>query len=475
MKVSMAATLVAAVVIGGTARITLAQQSPSRTASPLTELSAAFEDLSRRVSPAVVQVWVSALAPVRVGAGRGVTPVLGRERRSGSGLLVSADGYILTNAHVVEGARRLAVVLARPAATDAPGRSILKPIGERVEAQLVGVDRETDLAVLKIVGIDLPHLELADSDSLRAGHLVLAFGSPLGLESSVTMGVVSAVGRQLEPDHPMVYIQTDAPINPGNSGGPLVDTEGRVVGINTLIFSRSGGSEGIGFAAPSNIARAVFEQIRDAGRVRRGVIGVNAQTITPTLAAGLRLSQGWGVVISDVYPRSPAARAGLQPGDVIVSLNGKAMENARQFDVNVYRRTGSVINLDIRRGLQRFGAQVLVVERDDDPARVADLVSRDRNLIAELGVLALDVNEEIARMLPWLRRTGGVAIAGRAAGAPRVDTGLEPGDVIYAVNGQAVSSLSQLLTLLGALDPGDAVVMHVDRRGALRYFAFEIQ
>ena len=181
-----------------------------------------------------------------------------------------------------------------------------------VGAQIVAIDEETDLSVLKVDEKALPALELADSDAVRPGQLVLAFGSPLGLDSSVTLGVVSAVARQLEPDDPMIYIQTDASINPGNSGGPLVDTDGRVVGINTLILSQSGGNEGLGFAAPSNIVRNIFEQVRKFGRVRRGEIGVRAQTITPSLAEGLQLPRDWGVVLGDVYPDGPAAKAGAR-------------------------------------------------------------------------------------------------------------------------------------------------------------------
>ena len=283
-------------------------------------------DLVDRVSPTVVQIVAVAVAPT----GRAASGEVGVERRGGSGVLVSKDGYIVTNAHVVESARSLDVLLARPAAPDDPGRSIVRPVRQRVEATVVGVDLETDLAVLKISETALPALDFGDSDQLGEGDLVLAFGSPLGLDNSVSMGVVSAVGRQLRPDDHMVYIQTDTSINPGNSGGPLVDMSGRIVGINTLIYSQSGGNEGIGFAAPSNIVQSVYKQIRANGRVRRGSIGVTAQTITPSLAEGLGLSQKWGVILSDVHPDSPAAAAGLAAGDIVTALDG-TMENGRQL------------------------------------------------------------------------------------------------------------------------------------------------
>ena len=232
--------------------------------------------------------------------------MLGRQRSGGSGVIVDPSGYVLTNAHVIAGARRVQVMLATRV-EPLPGQaSILKPQPKLWEAEIIGVDSETDLAVLKIDQSDLPFLLLGDSDTLRPGQLVFALGSPLGLENSVTMGIVSSVARQLERDHPMIYIQTDTAINPGNSGGPLVNADGHVVGINTLIFSQSGGNEGIGFAAPSNIARAVFEQIRDHGHVRRGEIGVQAQTITSGLAAGSGLFLVTGASCSPMS--SPADR-----------------------------------------------------------------------------------------------------------------------------------------------------------------------
>jgi serine protease Do len=188
------------------------------------------------------------------------------QRASGSGVIVDPDGYIITNAHVVTGARRLRVEIQLPP----DGQSILSGPSRTAEASIVGIDLETDLAVIKVDERHLAALPFGDSDGLRAGQVVLAFGYPLGLASSVSLGVVSAVARQLEPESPMIYVQTDASINPGSSGGPLIDLHGRIVGINTLILSQAGGFEGLGFSAPSNIVRTVYEQIRRFGRVRRG-------------------------------------------------------------------------------------------------------------------------------------------------------------------------------------------------------------
>ena len=322
----------------------------------------------------------------------------------------------MTNAHVIAGARHIDVLVPPPSGPPGGGRSVLKASGRILSAQLVGIDSETDLAVLLVPEKGLPVLSLGDSEAVRPGQIVFAFGSPLGLEGSVSLGVVSAVARQLKPESPMIYLQTDASINPGNSGGPLLDTEGRVVGINTLIFSQSGGSEGIGFAAPSNIVRNVFEQIRQKGRVQRGEIGARAQTITADLASGLGLPQSWGVVIADVAPDGPAAEAGLDIGDLVLSMDGKPMENARQFDVNLYRRAvGDVVPLEVQRGEARLTLRVKVRERPSDPDRLAEMVTRERNFVAPLGILALDLSDpRLATLVGSLRARAGVVVAGGA-------------------------------------------------------------
>jgi serine protease Do len=386
-------------------------------AAALGDLSRSLQELADKVSPAVVQIFVTGYG-VRDDEDPGTRgePVL--ERSSGSGVIVDGDGYIVTNAHVVENATRLEVELPFTAAGAAQARSIIKRRGRTVGAQVVSIDHETDIAVIKVEARGLPALDFGDSDALRPGQLVLAFGSPLGLESSVTMGVVSAVARQLTPEDPMIYIQTDAPINPGNSGGALVDIDGKLVGVNTLIYSQSGGSEGIGFAAPSNIVRNVFRQIRTYGRVRRGEIGVSAQTVTPVLAEGLGLAGDAGVILGDVVPGSPAAQAGLQPGDVVLSLNGKPMENGRQFRINVYTHgVGEQIAIQVRRGARTATLKVAVVEREDHTARLAAVVAGKQE-VEGLGIIGIDLTPEIAAMLPHLRRQGGVAVVRPTPEAP---------------------------------------------------------
>ncbi|MES1262536.1 MAG: trypsin-like peptidase domain-containing protein, partial [Acidobacteriota bacterium] len=263
-----------------------AQVSPP--ADQLQTLSDSIETLSKKVSGAVVQVFSTGYTLGSDDDQGNGTPagLVTRQRSSGSGVLIGSDGYIVTNNHVVQNARRVRVQIAwspeaRSANAESNGANPLMR-GMLLEATVVGTDREVDLAVLKIVSPrPLPVLQLADSDKLRQGQLVLAFGNPLGLENSVSLGVVSSVARQIKVDDPLLYIQTDAPINPGNSGGPLVDSEGNVVGINTFILSQSGGSEGIGFAIPSNVVNSVYQQIRKDGHVHRGEIGVTVQSITP--------------------------------------------------------------------------------------------------------------------------------------------------------------------------------------------------
>ncbi len=438
----------------------------------LATLSRALEALAERVSLSVVQIVVLGygLPDTRTAA----DALLERRRSTGSGVIVDPAGYIVTNHHVVAGARRVRVIL--PAVRDGrTGRSIVRPRGRAVDATIVGVDEETDLAVIRVQETGLNAVAFGDSDALRAGQIVCAFGSPLGLENSVSMGVVSAVGRQLEPDDPMVYIQTDAPINPGNSGGALVDTEGRLVGINTLILSSSGGNEGLGFAAPSNIVRSVFEQIRASGRVKRGTIGVYAQTITPTLAMALKLPQDMGVILADVLPDSTARSAGLRVGDIVLTLDGKPMENGRQLEVNLYRRAaGDVATLEVLRGAERLTMPVAVANRDDDPLRFADMVSPERNVIERLGVLALDVTPSLADALGGLRLKGGVAVAARAMNAA-AEYGLEPGDVIYSVNGTPVNALAELRSIVGRLPANAACTLQIQRQGQLLFVSFEIE
>jgi serine protease Do len=304
----------------------------------------------------------------------------------------------------------------------------------------------------------------------------MAFGNPLGLENSVSMGIVSSVARQIKPDDFMVYIQTDAPINPGNSGGPLVDADGNVMGINTFILSQSGGSEGLGFAIPSNIIKNVFEQLRDAGHVHRGEIGVFVQTITPPLAAALTLPQDWGVMLSDVTPDGPADKAGLKSGDIVLSLNGKTMENARQLDVNLYRyKLGDKVKVQVLRGDEKLTFPVAVSERDDDPQRFADMVDPVKNIVPQLGILGIAIDKNVTQLLPDLRRSIGVVVAARSGESPYSGDSLSLGDVIYEVNGTPVSSIDALRAALDKLKENDPLALLVERDGRLMYITMQIE
>lgn len=442
--------------------------TPARSVT-LPEISASFEALAARAGTGTVQVLASGLvvdSDTPTGDG-----VVERRRASGSGVILDAAGFVMTNYHVVQGARRVQVVLS----SSPSGTSIVKPRGRTVDATVVGIDEETDLALLKVPGGTLTPLPLGDSDTLKPGQLVFAFGSPLGLDNTVTMGVVSAVGRQLEPDDPMVYIQTDAPINPGSSGGPLVDASGRVVGINTLILSQGGGNEGLGFAAPSNIVRSVYDQLRTLGRVRRGTIGANVQSITPVMAEALQLAQESGALVADVDPDGPGAKGGLRIGDIVVAIDGKAIENGRQLDVNLYRRArGSTAALEVLRGTERTRLTVAIDERHDDPMRFAELVTREQHLVPRLGVLAITLSDVLRGELGLAPEDAGALVAARASETAG-EYGIQPGDLIVAVNRVRVKGLDDLRAALAKLPARSACALQLLRQGQYQFVAFEIE
>jgi serine protease Do len=439
----------------------------SKTTVSLTELSGSLETLVQRVRPSVVQIFSTGYAAAEDSESTNASSLLARQRSTGSGVILSDDGLILTNNHVIRNALKIEVKLHNSY------RGGHMP-DSTVPAKLLGVDREADLAVIKIERTGLSKLSLGDSSKLRQGQLVMAFGNPLGLEGSVTMGVVSSTGRQLKFDDPMTYVQTDAPINPGNSGGPLVDAEGRVVGINTFILSQSGGSEGIGFAVPSNVVRSSFDQIIKDGHVHRGQIGIVAQTITPALAKGLALPQDWGVIVSDVTPDGPAEKAGLKAGDIIVTLAGKEMEDARQLENLVYQQSlSAIVAVTVKRDGKPLEFSMPVIERDDDPQRFADMVNPQKNLIRRLGILAIEITEKLSAMLPELRHDYGIVVAARAADAP--GSVLEPGDVIYEINKTPTVSIAALRAVLDATSAGDTAVLQIQRGSKLKYVAIDLE
>jgi serine protease Do len=466
------AAVVRCLLLAALAPAGLAQE---RKVEAVENLSASLESLAQRVNRSVVKIVTTGFG-LSEDSDSGNASLLTRQRATGSGVILTADGYIVTNAHVIQGARRIRVQLPITERAARLSHSLTKPAGTILDAKIVGQDRETDVAVLKIEATDLPFLALGDSRELRQGQLVMAFGSPLGLENSASLGVVSAAARQIKADSPMIYIQTDASINPGNSGGPLVDMAGRVVGLNTMIFSQSGGSEGIGFAIPSDTLRNVYTQIRKEGHVHRGQIGVSVETVTPVLAAGLSLGQDWGVLVADVTPDGPAEKSGLKPGDIVLRLDGKPMENARQLEVNLWRfPVGDKVNLEVLRGSNRLSMEVSVTAEGDDPQRFADLVDPAKNLIPKLGILGVEIDKRLAPILPDLRKPYGIVVAARAAGAEGLDVDLRPGDVIYAINNEPTSTVAALTSTLGQIKSGEAVVLQLERDGQLMYTAFEME
>jgi len=442
----------------------------------LRDLSAAMEGISGRVSHGVVQIFSTGYSFNDESDATNTSSLIARQRSTGSGVILSEDGYIVTNAHVVQSARRVQVQLAfgTPSGEGA-ARFIRKP--RLMEAKVIGLDREADLAVIKIEMTALPHLSFGDSEQLKQGQVVLAVGNPLGLENSVSMGIVSSTGRQIKPDDPMSYIQTDASINPGNSGGPLLDTEGRVVGINTFIYTQSGGSEGIGFAIPSNLVKTVYSQLRKDGHVHRGEIGVRVQSVTPELAQGLDLQQDFGVLLADITPEGPGDDAGLKVGDIVLTIDGRQIQNARQFELELYRRPlGDKLVLQLLRGTERTNATVEVEERPGDPQRFADMVTPEKNTVARLGILGVAIDKQTADLLPDLRKKYGVIVAARSQTAPYSGTGaLQPGDVIYSVNNTPVASIEVLKEVLDRLKDGDVTVVQVERDGKLMFLVMELQ
>jgi serine protease Do len=447
-----------------------APSSPAQELS-LRSLSTSIETLVRQVSPAVVQVMTQG-----IGQGPDGDPSQIRTQRgTGSGVIVDPEGYIVTNSHVVRNATRIKVLITERPEQIIEYQSVVKPPGRIVDARVVGQDRETDIAVLKVDVTGLPSLHfISDSEALKQGELVFAAGSPYGLQNSVSMGVVSSVARQVRPDDPMIYIQTDAPINPGNSGGPLLNSGGEVVGINTFIVSQSGGSQGVGFAAPANIVRSVYEQIRKSGRVRRGQVGVVIQTLTPDLARALQLPRTSGAIIADVAPGGPAQAAGLEVKDIVLTLNGKPIENARQFGVNIYRRAGEEVTLEILRGGEKQTRTVAVLERPKDPDRILSLIQGEENTVRPLGILAVNLDEKVTPFLPNLRKLSGVVVAGTLGGEDSQNP-LEPGDVIYEVNNQAIRGLKDLHATVGSRKPGQPLAVQVERQGQLQFVVMEAE
>ncbi len=444
-----------------------AQSAKLLKSDPLHVFSESVQQLSSSVTKSVVQVLTVGFG-LTTTSDKTDTAYLEAQRGIGAGVILSPDGLIVTNYHVVEGARKIHVRLQGMDKQEAADVNA-SPHGP-IEAKLLGSDPLTDLAVIKIDMTGLPALELADSMALKQGQVVFAFGSPLGLENSVSMGIVSATARQIDPDKPDIYIQTDAPINPGNSGGPLVDIDGHVVGINTFILSQSGGNEGLGFAIPSNVVRNVYDQIRTEGHVHRGQIGVLVRTIMPDLVEGLHLPRNHGVLLQDVVPGSPAEKAGLKVGDVVVKLGDRPVDDVRHFAIELSTyKIGQDAPIGVLRDGQVQTVKVRVIERQDDPQRFADLVTGPDNLVGRIGIVGVTVNQEIRDALGDLRIPNGVLVAARTPSSTLLGDAPQPGDIIHAVNATHVQNIPQLRQELRKIKPGGTIVLQVERSGLLSY------
>ena len=385
----------------------------------------------------------------------------GREFRApdrnglGSGVIISKDGYILTNNHVVEGADEVQVKLAVS--------------GKEYIAKVVGADAKSDIAVLKIEAKDLPAITLGDSEQIEIGDLVLAIGNPFGLGQTTTMGMISAMGRGNVGLDYEDFIQTDAAINPGNSGGALVDAHGRLIGINTAIISRSGGNQGIGFAVPVNLARSVMENLVEHGRVIRGFLGVNLQNVNQDLANAFKLDEPRGALVAQVTDGSPAEKAGIKDGDVIVEFNGKQVRDIRQLKVLVGQTLpGTKVPVEIMREGKTWKLEVTLKELPGEKslARTDKDSTRDTERLA--GVAVADLDNATRRQFEVPKGVKGVLVTGVEENSAAAKAGLREGDVVLEINRESVADSASAVRLADETK-GDQILLRVWSQGANRY------
>lgn len=463
-----------------TAPVLRAQSVPPTVAGSgglLSQFSQSLDELTSRVSPSIVQIVVTGYRPVADKDSDDSDDQLGFQKSLGSGVIVDPGGYIITNAHVVRGAQQVKVLLSPRDGnlSDAAQESVSGGDMAPLNAKIVGLAPRLDLALLKVEAHGLRALPLADYSKLRKGELVLAFGNPEGLENSVTLGVVSAVARQADPDVSSVFIQTDAPINPGNSGGALVNAQGELVGINTFILSESGGSQGLGFAIPSSVVSYAYKELRTKGHVTRGMIGASIQNITPDLAAGLNLHRQRGVIVADIAPGGPAAKAGLKIQDVLLTVSGQPIASVPMTQLMISTQPpGTVLQFVVARGSQTLHLDIPVEEAPDEPDDLTDVADPAKSLVARLGFFGIAIDDAVADELGDLRIPSGVVVVAMSADELGADTDLQTQDVIHALNGKPVKTLQELNDALGALPPGAPGVLQVERDGKLQYMTFEM-
>lgn len=378
----------------------------------------------------------------------------GRSQGLGSGFIISADGYVLTNAHVVAESDEVTVRLA-----DA----------REFKGKIVGVDTRTDVALLKVNASGLPTVRLGNSQSLKVGEWVAAIGSPFGFANTITAGIVSAKGRSLPDENFVPFIQTDVAVNPGNSGGPLLNLKGEVVGINSAIYSRTGGYMGVSFAIPIEVALDVSRQLQTTGKVTRGRLGVQIQALTPELAKSFRLPDTNGVLVASVEPRSPADQAGLQAGDVILSFDGKPVKGAEELPrVVAATKPGTAVTLEIWRGGARRTVKTKLGEFPSE--NVAQQQSPEMRKSSNR--LGLTVRELAPPQLKTLGIAYGLVV--EAVANPRADTQIQRGDIIIAVSNVYFKSLDEFNRILQKQPPGSIVALLVRRGDAALYIPVRV-
>jgi serine protease Do len=379
------------------------------------------------------------------------------EHGVGSGVIITKDGYILTNNHVVDGSTHLKVTL---------------PDGREFTAKVIGRDPKSDIAVVKIDADNLPVVPLADSDNVEVGDNVLAIGNPFGVGETVTKGIVSATGRGgMGIEDYEDFIQTDAAINPGNSGGALVDIEGRLIGINTAILSRSGGSQGVGFAIPSDIARTVMDSLISYGKVTRGYLGVGIQNITPGLADEFKLQGDHGALVSEVVAGSPAAKAGFQDGDVVLKFNGKKIEDSGHLKLVVAETgPGATVPVEIERNGQTKTLNVTVQSLSGhEPAASNSQNENGNNDTGTLnGVAVADLDQQARSQFNIPANVTGAVITQVDPSSPSAEAGLKPGDVIEDINHQAVKNADDAVNMTKN-PPSKRTLLRIWSDGGSRY------
>ena len=449
---------------------------PLKISPALTQLSDAISDVAAAVTPSVVNISTTKTVKQETAQNPffddpffkrffgepdgGNQQREFKERSLGSGVIVSPDGYIVTNNHVVEGATEIKVVLANR---------------DEYKGKVIGADPKSDVAVVKIDAKGLPAISWGDSDKLRAGDLAMAVGSPFGLNQSVTLGIISAVGRanvgiaDIED-----FIQTDAAINPGNSGGALVNMRGELVGINTAIFSRTGGYQGIGFAVPVKMVKQVMDSLIKTGKVVRGWLGVSVQDVTPQLAKQFGIEQPEGALVGEVIKGSPAEKAGIKRGDVIVTFNGKKVEDSGHLrNMAASTPVGSKVNLEVVRDKRKVPVIVVVSEQPKEVAggKEEGGAETPSTSTALSGVTVQDLTPEVLDKLGLDKGTTGVLVVTVDSGSAADEAGLARGDVIMSINRKPVKNVKTYNGELRKLGKGEPVLLLINRQGAVLWMS----